>query len=120
MTAPHPGAALALFADLDNDVRLGALLRRAETIGADVARQLLGEIASGAALDRFAADQIVPFAGLASGDSVFRVTTLTDHLRTAAWLASLFVGAAVDMSGIRVVIRGIGRMTDQQSTPARQ
>ena len=124
LTAPRPGAALALFADLDNDVRLGAdgvgaPHRRAEAIGADVARQLLGEIASGATLDRFAADQVVPFMVLASGDSVFQVTSVTDHLRTAAWLASVF-GAAVDMAATRIVIHGNGPMEAGPSAAAAQ
>ena len=65
--SPQRGAALALFVDEREAVRLGAdqagsLRRRAESIGQHVAKQLLEVLASGATLDRFAADQIIPFA----------------------------------------------------------
>lgn len=120
VTATHPGAALALFAELNNGVRLGADQvgaphRRAERIGAGVARQLLSEIASGATLDTHATDQIVPFTALAAGKSVFQVASVTEHLRTGAWLASLF-GAIVETSGTRVVIHGSG--PGDRSAPA--
>ena len=75
----QPGAVLALFADLGEGVRLGAdqagaLRRTAEFIGKHVAKQLLEDVQVGATLDRFAADQIIPFAALAEGESQFRVT----------------------------------------------
>jgi len=113
VTAVQPGAALALFADLAGGVRLGAdragaPRRRAERIGADVARQLLDEIAAGATLDRFAVDQILPFVALAAGNSTFRAMSITEHLETGRWLASLFLGAEIEIEGTRVVVRGTG------------
>ena len=111
--SPQRGASLALFADKGEAVRLGAdqagaLRRRAESIGRHVAKQLLEEIASGATLDRFAADQIIPFAALAEGESRFMIPTVTDHVLTSAWLAKLFLGAQVRIDGQRLVIRGAG------------
>jgi RNA 3'-terminal phosphate cyclase (ATP) len=107
------GAALALFADEGTSVRLGAdqagaLGRRAESIGTHVARQLLDEITSGATVDRFAADQIIPFAALASGESRFLIPVATDHMLTGAWLAELFLGAQVRIQGNRLMIHGVG------------
>lgn len=109
----QPGAALALFADLQGEVRLGAdqagaLRRRAESIGKHVARQLLDELASGSTLDRFAADQIIPFAALAAGESRFLIPAVSDHVLTSAWLAELFIGAQVRIEGQRLVINGVG------------
>lgn len=111
--SPQRGAALALFADKGEAVRLGAdqagaLRRRAESIGIHVAKQLLEEIASGATLDRFAADQIIPFAALASGQSRFILPTVTDHVLTSAWLAETFLGAQVRIDEQTLVIHGIG------------
>ncbi|HET6951392.1 MAG TPA: RNA 3'-terminal phosphate cyclase [Acidimicrobiales bacterium] len=108
-TARQPGAALALYADLDGGVllgadRAGAPHRRAERIGTRVAHQLLDEIHSHATLDRFASDQILPFTALATGQSTFRVPFLTEHLATGAWLASLFLGTDVRVTGTTVVI----------------
>lgn len=107
------GAALALFADREGAVRLGAdragaLRRSAESIGRYVAKQLLDDLASGATLDRFAADQIIPFAALAAGESRFIIPAVTDHVLTSAWLAEVFLDAHVSIDGQRLVIHGIG------------
>jgi RNA 3'-terminal phosphate cyclase (ATP) len=109
----QPGAALALFADQAEAVRLGAdqagaLRRRAESIGKHVAYQLLDDLKSGATLDRFAADQIIPFAALAEGESRFIIPAVTDHVLTGAWLAELFLGARLRIDGQRLVINGVG------------
>lgn len=116
VTAAQPGAAFALFADLSGGARLGADCagaphRRAETIGTRVARQLQEEIASSATLDRFAADQVLPFAALAAGDSVFRVRSITEHVMTGAWLASLFLDVDVDVLEGCVVVHGRSGVT---------
>ena len=109
----QPGAALALFANQGEAVRLGAdqagaLRRRAESIGKHVARQLLQDLESGATLDRFAADQIIPFAALAGGESRFIIPAVTDHVLTGAWLADLFLGARVRIDSRRMTIDGVG------------
>lgn len=109
----QPGAALALFADLGGGIRLGAdqagaLRRTAEAIGKHVAKQLLEDLNSGATLDRFATDQIVPFAALAEGGSRFCVPAETDHLLTNAWLARMFLGAEVRLQGHLLTVHGVG------------
>lgn len=120
----QPGAALALFADrgpadrgtADQEtadhgpvVRLGAdqagaLRRRAESIGEHAANRLIQEISSRAMLDRFAADQGIPFAALAEGES--RFPAVTDHLLTGAWLADVFLGAQMRIDDQRLAITG--------------
>ena len=111
--AVQPGAALALFADSDEGARLGAdragaMRRSAESIGRHVARQLLVDWYSGATLDRFATDQIVPFAALAEGQSRFRIPEITDHLESCAWLAGLFLNARITIDGHNLTIDGVG------------
>jgi RNA 3'-terminal phosphate cyclase len=93
----QPGAVLALFADFSEGVRLGAdqagaLRRTAEFIGKHVAKQLLEDMKTGATVDRFAVDQIIPFAALAEGESRIRIAAVTDHLLTNLWLAEKFLG----------------------------
>lgn len=112
-TALQSGAALAAFADLSNGSRLGAdragaPRRPSEAIGSDVARQLLDDLRTGATLDRHAADQIIPFAALAAGESRFRIPGLNDHIASNAWLARQFLGADVQMSDALMVIKGVG------------
>jgi RNA 3'-terminal phosphate cyclase (ATP) len=121
--SPQRGAALALFADEGDGVRLGAdqagaLRRSAESIGKHVAKQLLDELASGATLDRFAADQIIPFAALARGESRFIIPAVTDHVLTSAWLAELFLGAHVRLDGQRLVVEGVGFRPDRDRVTA--
>ena len=111
--SPQRGAALALFADKREAVRLGAdqagtLRRRAESIGKHVAKQLHEELASSATLDRYAADQIIPFAALAQGESRFVIPAVTDHVLTSVWLAETFLGAQVRIDGQHVAIQGVG------------
>lgn len=112
-TASQKGAILALFADRVGHVRLGADLagavrRSAEFIGRHVASQLLQEVHSGATLDRFAADQVIPFAALAPGTSRFLIPEVTEHVRTSAWLAELLLGAAVQVVDGKMEIIGAG------------
>ena len=112
-TSVQPGAALALFADLGREVRLGAdqagaLRRSAEAIGMYVATRLLEDLGTGATLDRFATDQIIPFAALADGESRFRVPAETSHLVTNAWLAREFMGAKIEIEGHRLSVQGVG------------
>ncbi|MGE5288637.1 MAG: RNA 3'-terminal phosphate cyclase [Micromonosporaceae bacterium] len=112
-TAAQPGAAFALFADFHGGARLGADCagaprRRAERIGTRVARQLLDEIASDATVDRYAADQILPFAALADGETILRVPFVTGHTETGGWLASLFLGTGIHVEGNVIAIRGRG------------
>lgn len=109
-TAAQAGAAFALFADFIGGTRLGAdragaLHRPAERIGARVARQLLQEVDSGATIDRYASDQIIPFASLADGTSTLQVPFITEHAETAGWLASLFLRAEVRAAGHALVVR---------------
>ena len=112
-SAKQPGAALAAFADCDGGVRLGADRagapgRPSESIGRYVARQLLNDLATGATLDHFAADQIIPFASIAQGESRFVIPKVTDHIETSAWLARTFIGAQVKVDRNILSIKGIG------------
>lgn len=112
-TALQRGAALALFADLAAGARLGAdragaLRRSAETIGHYAAHHLLEDVASGATLDRHAADQVIVFAALADGESRFRIPAVSEHVLAGAWLAQEFLGAEVRAEGQALTVRGVG------------
>ncbi|UCE62943.1 MAG: RNA 3'-phosphate cyclase [Nitrospirota bacterium] len=112
-SAKQPGAALALFADCAEGVRLGsdqagAPRRRSEHIGRSVASQLLADLDTEATVDRFAADQLIPFTALAKGESQFIIPSITEHVQTSAWLAELILGAKVTIKNQRVSVKGIG------------
>jgi RNA 3'-terminal phosphate cyclase (ATP) len=113
-SALQPGAALALFAELEGGTRVGAdgagaPRRSAESIGARVARQLRDDLASGATVDRFVADQLLPFAALAAGESRVRIPQPTEHVRTGMWLARVFLGVQARLDGQILIVPGCGR-----------
>jgi RNA 3'-terminal phosphate cyclase (ATP) len=112
-TALQPGAAFAAFADLTGEVRLGAdragaLRRSAESIGRYVARQLLDDLRKEATLDRYASDQVIPFAALAAGESRFRIPAKTQYIVTNAWLAKTFLGVEVAVQDQQMTVAGAG------------
>jgi len=114
--ALQPGAALALFVDLAGGSRLGAdqagaPRRRAEAIGRYVAQHLVEDHQTGATLDRYAADQLIPFAALAAGESRFRIPQMTEHVESNTWLAQVFLGAEVRTIGQVLSITGVGWLT---------
>lgn len=113
-TAPQAGAALALFAHTDSGCVIGAdgagaLRRTSEYIGRSVAQRLIEDVASGAAVDRFLADQLIFFAALAAGTSRYRIPKLTEHVETNLWLVETILGARTGVSRDLVVeIEGVG------------
>jgi RNA 3'-terminal phosphate cyclase (ATP) len=112
-SALQPGAGLAAFADLSSGSRLGADRagapgRRSEAIGKYVARHLLEDLKTGATLDRYASDQVVPFAALAAGESRFRIPHVSEHVQSSAWLSEEFLGAKVTVQENELVVKGVG------------
>ncbi|MEW6472605.1 MAG: RNA 3'-terminal phosphate cyclase [Actinomycetota bacterium] len=102
-TAAQPGAAFGIFAETSTGALLGAdgagaPRRPAERIGRRAADELLDDLGSGATVDRHAADQLLIFTALADGRSVYRAPAITDHVESAAWLATLFLHADVGLA----------------------
>ncbi|MCS6787348.1 MAG: RNA 3'-terminal phosphate cyclase [Thiobacillaceae bacterium] len=105
------GGALTLVAET-NHARLGAAVVAqrgvpAERLGAEAAQALRQDLASGAALDVHAADQLLIYAALAAGDSLFSVRALSSHAETAMWLIAqcLPVRFAVEAQAGRQLVR---------------
>jgi len=112
-SALQPGAGLAAFADLSGGARVGsdragAPGRRSEAIGKYVAHRLLEDLKTGATLDRYASDQVIPFAALACGESRFRIPRLSEHIESGAWLSSEFLGAKITAEAHQLVVKGVG------------
>jgi RNA 3'-phosphate cyclase len=91
------GGAITVWAESDA-TRLGASRIaergvRAEALGQAVGRELAADMASGAALDAHAADQVLVYLALANGDSSFLARAVSSHARTAMWLIEKFLPA---------------------------
>jgi len=84
------GSGLELWAVFERTVlganALGERGKRAEEVGSEAAEGLLRQISSGAALDEWMADQILPFLAVADGDSLVSFSRPTGHFTTNLWL----------------------------------
>jgi RNA 3'-terminal phosphate cyclase (ATP) len=110
--ALHAGASLAVWGESSTGClmgadRAGALRRSSEAIGRFVAEALLTDLGRGATVDRYMADQLVLFAALVEGTSLYLVPFQTDHVASNLWLAAQF-GARVGLQGQQVTIDGLG------------
>jgi RNA 3'-terminal phosphate cyclase (ATP) len=111
--AVQPGACLAVWVETDAGCRIGADMagargRSAELIGETVAQRLLADMTSGATVDRFLADQLIPFCALADGISSYKVPRLSEHVASRTWLCETILGARTTIENNRVIINGVG------------
>ncbi|MCP4114115.1 MAG: RNA 3'-phosphate cyclase [Desulfobacteraceae bacterium] len=107
------GASLAVWARTDTGCLIGsdmagALRRSAEFIGKRMAKQLTEDLRSGATVDRYLADQIIPFMALAEGWSAYLIPKMTDHIKARLWLIEKILGGKAEVKNNLVRIKGIG------------
>jgi len=108
------GAALAIHAGTSSGSiigsdRAGRPGRRSESIGRYVAQNFIEDVATGAAVDRYVADQVIIYAGLAEGISRYSIPRITEHVETNLWLIEEFLGARTKISDNLIIeIEGIG------------
>jgi len=112
-SALQRGAALIIYAQASSGCiigadRAGAPRRTSEEIGRSVATTLLEDLATGATVDRYLADQLIFYAALADGVSQYRIPRLTEHVETNLWLVETILGAKTEVEGNLVKIQGVG------------
>ena len=90
-----PGSSIHIHAHFENSVLgstvLGKRGKPAEKVGEECARLLLEQVKTGACLDRWMADQILPYMALAQGRSQVSVAELTNHVKTSIWVIEKFL-----------------------------
>jgi len=98
-----PGSQICLICDFENTVigtdNLGKLGKRAEDVGKEAALELLKEQKSGACLDKYSADQILPYLALASGKSQVTVSEITNHAKTNIWVIEKVLKGKFEIKG---------------------
>jgi len=105
------GSYICIIAEFENTYigsdTLGRPGKRAEFVGAEVAKVFLKELQSGASLDKYAGDQIIPFAALAEGKSEFSVSELQKHTTTNVWVVKHFLDREITFkpSGTKTAIK---------------
>jgi len=112
-SALQRGAVLAIYAKTSSGCIIGAdragePRRTSEDIGRYVARNLIEDLATGATVDWYLADQLIFYAALADGVSEYRIPRLTEHVETNLWLVESILGAKVEVNKNLVKIQGIG------------
>jgi len=112
-SASQEGAALAVYAETAGGGRIGFDRagkpgRSSESIGRYVAEGLAADIATGASVDRYTADQLIIYAALAEGVTTYSVPRMTDHVDTNLWLVEELLGARTKSYGNVLEIEGVG------------
>jgi RNA 3'-terminal phosphate cyclase (ATP) len=112
-SASQKGADLTVWAETDSGVimgsdRAGKLGRRSEEIGRYVAESILDDLKTGATVDRYVADQLIPFCAVATGASEYVIPSVTEHVETNLWLVERILGARTRLDGRRLQIEGVG------------
>ena len=107
------GAALAIYAETSSGCVIGAdragkPRRTSEEIGSCAARSLIEDLATGATVDRYLADQLIFYAALADGVSQYRIPRQTEHIESNLWLVESILGAKTEVDQNLVTIHGIG------------
>lgn len=112
--ASSPGTMLMIAARFDRGAggftALGKRGRPAEQVGREAGEAAAQFLSGNATVDRHLADQLLLYAALAGGETVYVTEAVTDHLRTNAWVVEQFVEATIDIDHItgQVNIRGVG------------
>ena len=107
------GAVLAIYVETSRGNRMGSDRagrpgRSSESIGRYVAERFIEDVKTGAAVDRYIADQLIIYGGLADGVTRYSVPHITEHVETNLWLIEEFLGAKTKIEGNLIEIAGIG------------
>ncbi|MDI6602725.1 MAG: RNA 3'-terminal phosphate cyclase [Patescibacteria group bacterium] len=90
-----PGSSICIVSQFENTVLgvdgLGKLGKPAEQVGRECALQLLEEEKTKNCLDRYLADQILPYLALANKKSQVSISKLTRHAETNIWITEKFL-----------------------------
>ena len=96
------GSGIVLWAEYENGRVAGDSLgeqgRRAEIVGKEAAENLMEEIKSGAPVDKYLADQILPFMAL-TPNSKIKVSKVTNHTKTNIYVVEKFLDVKFELDG---------------------
>jgi RNA 3'-terminal phosphate cyclase len=100
------GSQINIIAELENTVfganDLGKLGKSAEQVGKEAAQNFLKEVQSEACLDKYVADQILPYMALAQERSEVTVSEITSHCQTNIWLIEKFLDGKFKIEGNKI------------------
>ncbi|MDO9098365.1 MAG: RNA 3'-terminal phosphate cyclase, partial [Candidatus Methanoperedens sp.] len=87
---PSTGSGITLWCGAVGGSALGRPGLKAEKVGELAAEAILSELKSGAGVDAYLADQLIPYLALAEGGS-FTTRVITPHTKTNIWVTEQFL-----------------------------
>ncbi len=87
---PSTGSGITLWCGTMGGTALGKPGLRAEKVGESAAGAIISELKSGAGVDVYLADQLIPYLALAGGGS-FTTRMITAHTKTNIWVTEQFL-----------------------------
>jgi RNA 3'-terminal phosphate cyclase (ATP) len=87
---PSIGSGITLWCKAAGGTALGKPGLKAEKVGEIAANAIIDELRSGAGVDEFLADQLIPYMALAKGGS-FTTCMISLHTRTNIWVTEQFL-----------------------------
>jgi RNA 3'-phosphate cyclase len=107
------GTGITLWSKSDETILgsmvLGEKSLSAESVGETAASHLMKEILSGATLDRYAIDQVLPYLVLAPKESACLIREISNHTQTNMWLIKQFFSVDFEVTAQqdtnRIVVR---------------
>jgi RNA 3'-phosphate cyclase len=92
----NPGVGLSIWMQFDSGAILGSgtilgeIRKSSEKVATEAVESLLASVTTGATVDEYMSDQIIPFLYLAKEPSTILVPTITSHMKTNIDLLNLF------------------------------
>lgn len=87
---PSTGSGITLWCGAAGGIALGKPGLKAEKVGAIASEAILKELRSGAGVDEYLADQLIPYMALAGGGS-FTTRKISMHTKTNIWVTEQFL-----------------------------
>jgi RNA 3'-terminal phosphate cyclase (GTP) len=102
------GSGVTLWTESDRGVRLGGTAlgardKPADVVGREAAKSLMSVMSAGVAVDRYLADQLIPFMAVRGG-SLF-TSEISSHLRSTIYVAEQIIGTRFEVMGTIVSAR---------------
>jgi RNA 3'-terminal phosphate cyclase (GTP) len=108
-SSASPGTGIVVWSETEETVLganvLGEKGMSAEQVGENAATQLCQDIMSGATVDRYAIDQLLPYLVYAPKGSACLVRELSTHANTHMWLLKQFFPVAFELAQLQHMMR---------------
>jgi len=103
------GSGITLWSGYKGGSSLGERGKRAEIVGEEAAVEIYNEIESNACFDKYLADQIIPFASVARGDTRYTTSQITKHLISNAYVVEKFFENTVEIDEMKKEVKIKGK-----------